>query len=177
MTSLHREGRRQLEQFLAALFLPDEAIELRFIESWVSEAKKRSCVVQPARWLLPLDFASSHDELTAFAKRTRANIYFGVCPRPNDGDSDDHSIQMVRCVWCDIDGVTAEEAQIRWSAAGVPRPSIVVRTGTGIHGYWLLEQDLTSPEEQSQFRAMLPYRLRLASAGSCERGNLGIRLR
>lgn len=156
MTISSREARRQLEQFLTALFRPDELIELRFIETWLSEGKKRSRVVRAARWLRPADFVSKHDEITAFAKRRRANIYFGVCPRSKEGDSDDHSIQTVRCVWCDIDSVTAENAQTRWSAAGVPRPSIVVRSGTGIHGYWLLERDLTSPDEQSEFAAMLP---------------------
>ena len=156
MTIPYRQARRQLEQFLTALFLPYELIELRFIESWVSKRKKQSRVVQPAQWLRPVDFVARHDELTAFAKRTRANVYFGVCPRPKEGDADDQSIRTVRSVWCDIDRVTAEEAQIRWSAAGVPRPSIVVRSGTGIHGYWLLERDLTSAEEQSQFVAMLP---------------------
>ena len=113
-------------------------------------------MVQPALWLHPVDFVARHDELIVFAERKRANIYFGVCPRPEAGDSNDQSIQTVRCVWCDIDRVTAEEAQIRWSNAGVPRPSIVVRSRTGIHGYWRLERDLTSPEDQSQFGAMLP---------------------
>ena len=113
-------------------------------------------MVQPPLWLHPVDFVARHDELIVFAERKRANIYFGVCPRPEAGDSNDQSIQTVRCVWCDIDSVTAEEAQIRWSAADVPQPSIIVRSGTGIHGYWLLEENLTSPEEQAQFGAMLP---------------------
>ena len=40
MTISHREARRQLEQFLTALFRTDELIELRFIESWVSGGQK-----------------------------------------------------------------------------------------------------------------------------------------
>ena len=62
-----------------------------------------------------------------------------------------------RCVWCDIDDITVEEAKERWKAARIPRPSIVVNGGSGIHGYWLLKRDLQSAEERSRFSAMLPY--------------------
>ena len=74
MTTLRQEARRQLEQFLSALFLPDELIEIRFIESWVSRGKKRSRVVCPARWLRRHEFVSQHGEMTDLA-RTRARQY------------------------------------------------------------------------------------------------------
>ncbi len=74
MTTLRREARRQLEQFLSTLFLSDELIEIRFIESWVSRGKKRSRVVRPARWLRRHDFVSHHGEMTDLA-RTRARQY------------------------------------------------------------------------------------------------------
>ena len=59
-------------------------------------------------------------------------------------------------MWCDVDGVTAEEAHRRWSDAEVPQPSIVVSSGTGIHGYWLLNRDLTSRRQRLQLTALLP---------------------
>jgi hypothetical protein len=156
MTTLQPEANEEFERFLTTLFLPDELIELRFIESWLSRGRKKSRVVRPARWLRRRDVVALHGDLAAFAKRERANVYFGVCPRPRQGDADDHSIRTVRCVWCDIDHVTTEEAHRRWMAAGVPKPSIVVSSGTGVHGYWLLDRDLTSHEEQSRLGAMLP---------------------
>ena len=73
-------ARRELQQFLRALFRPEELIELRFIESWLSEGKKVSRVVRRAQWVRPREFVARHGELVAFAKRTRANIFFGVCP-------------------------------------------------------------------------------------------------
>jgi hypothetical protein len=157
MTTPNKGARRQLERFLSALFLPDEFIELRFIESWASRGRKKSCVVRSAEWLRPHDFLAQHAELTSFAKQSRANIYCGVCPRAQEGDSHDESIKTIRCVWCDVDQVTAEEAKKRWHDAGAPRPSLVVRSGSGIHGYWLLERDLEETEERSQFTAMLRY--------------------
>ena len=149
-------ARRQLEQFLSALFQREELIELRFIESWLSRSKKRSRVVRAAEWLRPDEVIARHGDLTAFARRERANIYFGVCPRAQVGDADDRSIQTVRCIWCDVDHVTVEEVRRRWTEAGIPRPSIVVSSGSGVHAYWLLQQDLTSHAERSILGAMLP---------------------
>jgi hypothetical protein len=151
------KARRQLERFLTALFLPDEIVELRFIESWMSRGRKKSRVVRSAEWLRPHDFLSQHTELTSFAKQSRTNIYCGVCPRARKGDSHDDSIQTVRCVWCDVDRVTAEQADNRWREAGIPRPSLVVGSGSGIHGYWLLERDLQTMEDRLGFAAMLPH--------------------
>ena len=157
MTKLRQGARRQLEQFLSTLFLPDEFIEIRFIESWVLRGKKTSRVVRAAQWLRPHEFASQHGEITDFAEHERANIYFGVCPRLRKGDANDDRIKTIRCLWCDVDSVTAEEASERWNDTEVPRPSIIVRSGSGIHGYWLLERDLESPEERLQVVAMLPH--------------------
>lgn len=155
MTTSKRRAREQLEQFLSALFLPDELIELRFIECWVSQGKKTSRVVRAAEWLPPGGFLSAHEKLNASAQRTRANIYFGVCPRANAGDADDQAIKTVRCIWCDIDQVTTDEADRRWNAASVPAPSMVVRSGSGVHGYWLLDRDLTSHEDRSRLAGLL----------------------
>ena len=156
MTQQH-DARQQLEQFLSALFLPDELIEIRFIESWVSRDKRKSRVVCPARWLRRHEFVSQHGEITELAQHERANVYFGVCPRPKNGDAQDDRVKTIRCIWCDIDHVTANEACERWIDAGVPVPSIVVRSGSGSHGYWLLDCDLQTSEERSQFAVLLPH--------------------
>ena len=102
------------------------------------------------------DLIARHGELCEFAERTRANLYFGVCPRSKVGDAADHSIRTVRCVWCDIDRTTVAQACRRWHAAAIPQPSIIVSSGTGIHGYWLLERSLDSNDDRTRLRAMLP---------------------
>ena len=157
MNPAPKNARRQLARFLAALFLPDEIIELRFIESWLLRGRKRSRVVRPALWLRTSDFLSQHAELVAFARRTQANIYCGVCPRERKGDSHDESIKVIRCIWCDMDDVDIKEAEDRWRDADIPCPSLVVRSGSGIHGYWLLQRALQTPQERSRFLAMVPH--------------------
>lgn len=95
--------------------------------------------------------------MTSFARRERANVFFGVCPRPTSGDTQDERIQTVRCLWCDTDNVTAKEAFDRWRRGAVPSPSIVVSSGSGIHGYWLFQRDLRAREERALVAAILPH--------------------
>jgi hypothetical protein len=115
-----------------------------------------SRVARSARWLPRREAVMLHADLTQFGERRRANIYFGVCPRPRPGDAHDQSIKTVRCLWCDIDDAHVEEARRRWTSAGVPPPSIVVNSGSGIHAYWLLKQDLTSRQQRRRLQAILP---------------------
>ena len=157
MKAKRQESRRQLDEFLSALFRRNELIEIRFIESWISGGKKRSRVVRPAQWLRRDAIASQYHDMTDFARRELANVYFGVCPRLHSGDAHDDCIETVRCLWCDIDNVTASEALSRWTHARIPSPSIVVSSGSGIHGYWLLQRNLRSRGERALVAAMLPH--------------------
>jgi len=166
MTTLGHMARRQVDQFLSALFLPEELIELRFIESWLSHGKKRSRVVRAAQWLHRADVIATHADLTAFARRTRANIYFGVNPRPKRAmpttRPSRRSLRVVR-------------HRQRWpgrsakpmDGCGHPQPSIVVSSGSGIHGYWLLEQDLHSPEDHSRLEPCFRASMRVSAAITC----------
>jgi hypothetical protein len=156
MNKLPQTSRQPLEQFLSAVFRPEELIELRFIENWLHRGRKQSRVVRAAQWLPRDDVIARQDEFGEFAERTRANLYFGVCPRSHVGDANDQSIKTIRCLRCDIDRTTATDAHRRWTAAGIPFPSIVVSSGSGVHGYWLLERALDSTAYRSQLAAMLP---------------------
>ena len=75
------------------------------------------------------------------SEETLANVFFGVCPRSGgDGRFDlAWQIRTVRALWSDIDHVTVEESQARVANAGLPQPSIIVKSGNGVHLYWLLE--------------------------------------
>ncbi len=72
------------------------------------------------------------------AERTRGNIFFGVCPRPRQWTDQAHHIRTVRVLWADLDGVTVAEALNRIDKAGLPKPSIIINSGHGIHLYWIL---------------------------------------
>lgn len=75
--------------------------------------------------------------------------------------------QRLKALWVDLDvtrpgdgkapGVTFanQAAALSWiggfvKAVGLPRPNMVVNSGYGVHGYWLLEDALTTAEWQPQ---------------------------
>lgn len=73
------------------------------------------------------------------------NIYFGVFGRPGrDGTA--KGCNDTRVLWCDYDNFSGtggihtrvEEVERRVAAARLPKPSILVSSGNGIHSYWLL---------------------------------------
>ena len=51
MKKLRQSAHWQLKQFLSALFHPEDLIEVRSIESWLSQGKKHSRVVHATQWL------------------------------------------------------------------------------------------------------------------------------
>ena len=131
------KGDSQHVGFLLALFQPRDIISIRLIESWGGERRwvqsyyaRAESLVKPAAWKYTL----------LEAKRERANVYFGVCPRPGEEYDQSWQIREVRALWADIDHCTPDEALSRCAAADVPRPSITINSGNGTHLYWLLAE-------------------------------------
>jgi hypothetical protein len=141
-----------LTAFVNALFLPDDVIVIRPIETWtegVGESKKKRSKVAyefirytraatlasaPGLWAMTLEEA----------QQAKANVFFGVCPRYKSGKNRKYDrafqIRVVRALWADLDNCTVDEALRRCEQAGLPRPSIVVKSGHGVHLYWLLAE-------------------------------------
>jgi hypothetical protein len=136
-----------LVRFLSALFEPQDRIVVRPIEVWVDAGTGKKCsrviyraVRHPTRQrLLESGF---FNVALRIAEVQRANLFFGVCPRVGgDGQYDlAWQVRTVRVLWADLDHCTPEEALARCAAAGLPRPSVVVSSGNGVHLYWLLEE-------------------------------------
>lgn len=80
-------------------------------------------------------------------------IYFGCAVRKyskEQGRGKQEDAQCITCLWCDVDDVTPEEGRAKLLALH-PWPSIMVNSGGGVHGYWLLHEPVTVTE------ASLPY--------------------
>jgi hypothetical protein len=135
----------QLVQFINALFAPDDWVLIRPIETWTEGQRKCSRVAykhvvhMKAKWLT--ERASWWTRALHRAKVERANLFFGVCPRFGDKFFD-RAFQgrCVRVLWADLDHCTPEGALQRCEKAGLPRPSVVVRSGHGTHLYWILAE-------------------------------------
>lgn len=150
------DKRNQFRRFFAALFQPDELVEFRFIETWTKAGKRKSRVVCPARWVRAGQVTDKFYDLVQLAASERANVYFGVCPRPRVGDATDETIRTIRCFWADMDDITIGEAWRRWELAEIPDPSLVVGSGHGVHAYWLLDHDLTADQQREELVYLLP---------------------
>ena len=130
------DKRLELTTFISTMFEAGDLVEIRAIESWRERGKQRSRVVERL-WLeaakVPLAWTRL-SELNA----SGANIYFGVNPRTTRSGTKD-SVQIVRSVWMDFDGVTFEEAKASWHQHLPGEPSIIIMSGRGIHAYCVLQ--------------------------------------
>jgi P4 family phage/plasmid primase-like protien len=130
-------------RFFRSVFGAEDLILIRPTETWVQDGKKQSKVDYQFTTYHQLDVLL--DVLESHLKRavqTKSNIFFGVAPRHGGKGQYDRAFQIrtVRVLWADLDHTTVEEALRRCKDARLPTPSIVVRTGSGVHLYWLLEE-------------------------------------
>jgi hypothetical protein len=130
-----------LKEFVRALFRPDDEIEIRPIELWTDNGKSRRRILyKQRRYLKPHHVLKAQlwKTINDRAAEERANVFFSACPRPKSHCNRANHIRVVLVLWADLDHCTVEEARQRCKRAGLPEPSIVVRTGHGVHLYWLL---------------------------------------
>jgi len=128
------------------MFAPGDTISLRFVETWIETTAGKPCKksqVKMSRWysiesLCDQDILNDLDDQ---GDAQRANHFFGVCPRVGQKLFEQEcQIRVVRCLWSDLDSCTVEQALERCRQAGLPLPSIIVRSGHGVHLYWLLAE-------------------------------------
>lgn len=130
--------------FLTTVFEADDLILFRPIEVWNEGNRKRSRVDYKHQRYLKADreaLLKILPQLLEESTNEKTNQFFGVSPRFGGAERYDlaSQIRIVRVLWADLDNVTIEEAMVRVNAAGFPKPSIVVRSGNGVHLYWILD--------------------------------------
>lgn len=115
-------------EFLSAIFAAEDVIEFRPIKAGESRWGRLTDLPQIVPWLVALNEAGKQ-------------IYFGANPRKDVGGSKAADVRLARCLFADFDdGATYEDAMKRIKIAGLPLPTVVVRTGGGIHCWWLLTE-------------------------------------
>src|SRR4051794_33671748 len=122
--STDSHARRDLCAYLAALAdraLSDSLIELR--ERHGAHMRRRF-------------YPAAHPDRVASAilriARER-DVYVGVAPRAATRGGRD-AIALLSCLWVDADSPQAIDRLAKFT----PAPSILIATGRGQHGYWLL---------------------------------------
>ena len=75
-------------------------------------------------------FTTTTDSIELPKFNDKSNWYFSACPR-----EEDDKVRTAVAVWCDIDGVNELKAEY----SSVAPPSAVVRTGHGVHVYYIFD--------------------------------------
>ena len=74
------------------------------------------------------------------AEYQKSNLYFGVATRDGKGGCKENIIH-IPCVWCDVDFKDTPREVAAQNLKEFPfRPSMIVKSGGGIHLYWLLKE-------------------------------------
>lgn len=103
------------------------------------------------------------------AKYLNSNLYFGIATRDGKGGCKENIVH-IPCVWCDLDFKTTSREVAAQNLKEFPfRPSIIVKSGRGIHLYWLLKE----PAEKQDIEAIENINHRIADQlggdhGACD---------
>lgn len=140
----------QTRAFLEALFVDDSyLIEFRLIESYIDENGNKKGGAPQRFWSTTKDVGKLIEQFKAANKNDHKNIFFGVNPRPAKNTGKKKDIKKVVCLQVDVDDCKPDEFKKRHKELGIPKPSIVVNSGNGIHAYWLLTEPFSIKDKQS----------------------------
>ena len=137
-----RNQTEQIRDFLHALFVRHDIIEIRPFETWTDAGgRKRSRSIRHGRlWCSRDQVIDRFETLERLNQEKRANIFFGVNPRRKAGGGKKLHVRLARSVWTDLDDMSVDDARQRVCSANMPKPSLLVDSGHGVHAYWLLDE-------------------------------------
>ena len=144
---------RTLHDFLDALYGGEDQgyLELRALPS------------SRRQFVAALDLARIH----TFTSHANENVYFGVALRRTMIDGTAENCLSLPALFVDLDFkmVPIDEARRRVTQLALA-PSCIVKSGGGVHLYWLLREpiDLTSPEARAETKSLLRRLAALLSA-------------
>ncbi len=141
-----QESATEAMRLLDCNFEPGDRIEFRTFGSFIQQ---HWCLKQDARSVIIT-------KLSTFGPGT--HICVSGCTRLRDGGKTE-DVELARCLYADLDKTTVEEARIRWTNAGLPEPTVIVKSGNGVHPYWRLKEPITDLVEFSQRQMALAIRL------------------
>lgn len=99
----------------------------------------------------------------------KSDLYFGMATRDGKGGAKENTVQFP-CVWCDVDFKDTPREIFAQNLINFPfKPSVIVKSGGGIHLYWQLKE----PAERSDIAAIEDANHRIAEAlggdhGACD---------
>lgn len=99
---------------------------------------------RPLWFRSPAELAAALPRLADTAYQEGRSLFFGVLPRKARGNGTREGVAAGWVAWADVDFKETPEQELDARLAAVPAPSITVRSGHGLHLYWLM-QERTDP--------------------------------
>jgi len=120
---------QQLQDFMSALWEPDDIVEIRRLPSGRSTWHRTAELAAP-------------DVVGELLKENAAgqSIYVGANPRRTVGGTKAGDVALARCLFVDLDHMTLEDARQRLQ--GLPEPTAIIGSGHGFHCYWRLTEPI-----------------------------------
>lgn len=125
--------------FSRCLFTDEDIVEVRRLDSCRST------------WHAAKDLHLVADELTQ-ENRTGQHIHISANPRRNSGGKASKDVAMCRCLFADLDKTTPDAAQKLLDSTRLPKPTLTVASGHGIHLYWRLAEPITELATWTRFQ-------------------------
>lgn len=72
------------------------------------------------------------------------NVYCSANPRTHLGGTKAEDVALARSLFADLDDVSTEDAHRLINASGLPKPTLSVWSGHGVHLYWRLLEPITN---------------------------------
>ena len=123
----------EIEQYVACIYEPGDWIELRALQQ--GKAQKS--------WTPAGAMVQQIDHLQKL-NGDGWNIYVGPNPRREKGQSGDDSVKLCRCLFADFDDLPgsavikpADIVLAQIEEKGLPRPTMLINSGHGVHAYEL----------------------------------------
>jgi hypothetical protein len=123
-------ARKEIECYVACVFAPTDMVEVRLLPSGKRIWHQASRLAEATEALLRDNEYGEH-------------IHAGVNPRHGSGGSSREDVACARCLFVDFDGIEPDVARERWENVGMPKPTLTVASGHGIHAYWRLSEQMT----------------------------------
>lgn len=129
----------QLQIYSQLVFEPaDDIVELRLIKAGEKPVQ---------RWVTAKELPGQTEMLERY-NQNDFNIYAGTNPRKAPGLSGDEHVKLARSIFADFDHIEngdlepSEFILKKIKEAKLPKPTMLIDSGHGIHVYWLLEEPL-----------------------------------
>ena len=123
---------------------------------------------------LSSDWKTIKKEVDRFCEQNQnLNIFFGIATRDGQGGAEEN-VMSISCVWAEIDYKNIPEEKVQGVIDRfIFKPSIITKTGGGLHLYFHLEKPV-GLERSDDIRKVNDWiRLEFNKFGECELDNIG----